>query len=379
MSVSRNIFPFLVAALVTAGFADAAPGRGARALAQLIFPEPAQRPGPAAAPAEDALATRIDDLGKDFNGEVGIAVKDLQTGWTTGYRANSLYPQQSVSKFWVTLTALDEADRGELDLNAPVTLRPGDLTLFNQPIAALVKRGSFTTTIDDLIHRAMQHSDNTANDFTLHRIGGPEAVRAFLRRKGIEGVRFGPGERLLQSATAGLAWRPEYAVGNAFYAARDRLPFAARQAALARYLADPMDGAMPSSIVEALGRLKKGELLAPATSGRLLDIMSHTATGPQRLHGGLEPGWMLSHKTGTGQILGAVSTGYNDIGVITGPDGRSYAIAIMIRKTTVPIPARMALMQSVVHSVIDYDRGLGGYGVAGGGRGERARAFRSER
>ena len=32
--------------------------------------------------------------------------------------------------------------------------------------------------------------------------------------------------------------------------------------------------------------------------------MANTQTGPNRLKGGLAPGWTLSHKTGTGQELG---------------------------------------------------------------------------
>ena len=33
--------------------------------------------------------------------------------------------------------------------------------------------------------------------------------------------------------------------------------------------------------------------------------MGNTKTGANRLKGGLQPGWTLSHKTGTGQVLGA--------------------------------------------------------------------------
>jgi beta-lactamase class A len=66
--------------------------------------------------------------------------------------------------------------------------------------------------------------------------------------------------------------------------------------------------------------------------------MSNTKTGPQRLKGGLAPGWSLAHKTGTGQVLGATQSGYNDIGIITAPDGRSYSVAVLIRRTATPIP-----------------------------------------
>jgi beta-lactamase class A len=78
------------------------------------------------------------------------------------------------------------------------------------------------------------------------------------------------------------------------------------------------------------------------------------------LKGGLQAGWTLNHKTGTGQELGGVQTGYNDIGILTAPDGRSYAVAVMIKRTTTPLPVRMTLMSNVTRAVIEqHDRTYG--------------------
>ena len=40
-----------------------------------------------------------------FAGEVGIAVREVDTGWTTSWNGDRYFPQQSVSKFWVAITA----------------------------------------------------------------------------------------------------------------------------------------------------------------------------------------------------------------------------------------------------------------------------------
>lgn len=304
--------------------------------------------------AQRALDAQIRAIGNTFNGDIGIAVKDVQTGWSTAFDGNTYFPQQSVSKFWVALAALDKADRGELSLTKPVTLTKSDITLFHQPIAAQIGPSGYTTTIASLMTRALQQSDNTCNDAVLWRAGGPEAVRGFLRNKGISGIRFGPGERRLQSEIAGLEWKQAYASNGGFYTARNALPLAKRRAAFERYIASPMDGATPLGIVDALARLKRGELLSPASTDRLLSIMSNTKTGPQRLKGGLDAGWRLAHKTGTGQVLGSVQAGYNDIGILTAPDGHSYAVAVMIRRTSAPLAERMAAMQRTVRSVIAF-------------------------
>jgi beta-lactamase class A len=343
-----------LAALGGAGHSDAVAAQGASA-APVTAEELAAR---------RILEAQVKALGQAFRGDIGIAVQEVGSGWSTAYDGNTFFPQQSVSKFWVALTALDKADRGELSLFAPVTMRKEDITLFHQPIAREIGPNGKATTIGELMTRALQQSDNTCNDFVLWRAGGPDAVRNFLRAKGISGIRFGPGERKLQSAIAGIEWKQSYAYNGGFYTARNALPLSARRAAFENYIANPMDGATPLGIVDALARLKRGELLSPASTERLLGIMSHTKTGPQRLKGGLQPGWTLSHKTGTGQVLGSEQAGYNDIGIVTSPEGKSYAMAVMIRRTSAPLPERMAAMQATVRSVITFDANRKGYDMA---------------
>jgi beta-lactamase class A len=319
-------------------------------------PSPPHRPPPPqpprAAPAPQYVRDRINELGQGFNGRVGIAVRSIDDGWQVGWKADELYPQQSVSKLWVSITALDAVDKGRVKLDDQVTLGRDDLTLFHQPIAAKILGGGYTTTLDDLMFKAITTSDNTANDKLMRSVGGPRAVRSMIAAKRLGAIRFYNGERALQSKIAGLIWSPAYSMGNAFYEARDALPLAVRTAAFNRYVNDPYDGAAPSAIVNALAQLKRGELLSLNSTQRLLYIMSNTKTGANRLKGGLAPGWVLNHKTGTGQELGGQQAGYNDIGILTAPDGKSYSVAVMIKLTSVPLPVRMTLMNNVVRAVI---------------------------
>jgi beta-lactamase class A len=320
-----------------------------------VTPAPKKVAAPAARPVPAAPAyirDQVNTLGSQFNGRVGISVRSIDEGWRTGWKADELYPQQSVSKLWVSITALDAVDRGKAALDDKVTLTRSDLTLFHQPIAASILGGSYTTTLQDLMVRAITTSDNTANDKLMRSVGGPEAVRKMIAAKHLGAIRFYNGERALQSRIAGLIWSPAYSVGNAFSDARDALPMSVRKSAFNRYVADPYDGAAPSAITAALARLKRGELLSPNSTNLLLTTMSHTKTGANRLRGGLKPGWTLNHKTGTGQELGGQQAGYNDIGILTAPDGRSYSVAVMIKLTSVPLPTRMTLMNNVVRAVI---------------------------
>ena len=340
-------------AVVMAGLSQV----GASAAIQSVPSQPApilrQAPPPLPPQVPPYLRDRIDALGREFNGRVGIAVKSINDGWMTGWREDELYPQQSVSKLWVAITALDAVDKGRVNLDQRVSLTRSDLTLFHQPIAAKVLGGGTTMSLRELMYQAITRSDNTANDKLMRSVGGPEAVRDMIAEKRLGQIRFYNGERALQSKIAGLLWSQSYSVGGAFYKARGALPKSVRQAAFNRYLEDPYDGATASAIVNALARLKRGELLSPESTARLLATMGNTKSGPNRLKGGLKPGWTLGHKTGTGQVLGAVQAGYNDIGILTAPDGRSYAVAVMIKRTSTPLPTRMRLMNNVVRAIIN--------------------------
>ena len=256
------------------------------------------------------------------------------------------------------MTALDAIDAGRLGLDDPVTVTRGDLTLFHQPIASLaIKSGGYRTTIRELLYRALTSSDNTANDRLLGVVGGPAAVRAFLVRKGLNDIRFGPGERDLQSKTAGLTWQTHYAMGRAFEAARAKLPREIRETAYQNYVANPPDGASPAAIASALARLKRGVLLSPTSTAYLLSTMASTRTGRSRMRAAVPTGWSLGHKTGTGQNLLGRTAGFNDVGLLTAPDGRCYAIAVMIGDTSRPVRERQALIQAVVTSVVANHRG----------------------
>ncbi|MEG3088460.1 serine hydrolase [Sphingomonas sp. PB4P5] len=319
-------------------------------LYQLVIPVPAKAVKEIVAP--QVLAMNVAALGANFPGKLGIAVKSIDEGWTVQSGGTTRLPQQSVSKLWVAMTVLDFRDQGRLRLDDPVTVRNEDLTLFHQPSAMLIKGDGWHTTVGELLQRALTMSDNLCNDRLLHYVGGPSAVRSFIARKGLGDIRFGPGERDLQSGTAGLSWKPEYAASGAFERARAALPAAERVAAFQRYVGDPPDGAAPIAIAGALAKLKKGEILSAESTRYLIGTMESSRTGKQRLRGAVPAGWSFGHKTGTGQDLAGRTAGYNDVGILIAPDGRSYSLAVMIGDTPRSIPERQHLMQAVVMAVV---------------------------
>src|SRR5215213_4797270 len=149
------------------------PSASPRSQATVVVPVQPQLP-PRIAPA--SLRERISTLARSFDGRAGISVVSLNEGWQADYNAAALFPQQSCSKLWVAITAMDAVDKGRISLNDRVTLGRDDLTLFHQPISSkIIGAGGHTTTLGELLFTAITESDNTANDKLMRAVGGPQA------------------------------------------------------------------------------------------------------------------------------------------------------------------------------------------------------------
>ena len=112
------------------------------------------------------------------------------------------------------------------------------------------------------------------------------------------------------------------------------------------------------TIAKALARLARGDLLSEASTQLITSSMEKTRSGPRRLKGGVPAGWTIAHKTGTGQFFDGVQSGYNDVGILTAPDGSIYSLAVLIGQTRASYAARMAMMQEVTRTVARYHDAL---------------------
>jgi beta-lactamase class A len=304
-----------------------------------------------------ALAQQVTAIGRNFDGSVGIAIMSVDKGWTASYAADRIFPQQSVSKLWVSAAILDKVDKGEISLSERIPLSSKDLTIFHQPIRKYIMAGNYAPTIADLMRYAMTQSDNTANDVLYRKVGGQQGVGGFIARHTLGQIAIGPGEKILQTEMAGMGWSDSYSYGRNFWTARSTVPPERRSKALSRYLTEPPDGATPAALALGLSKLRRGELLTPQSTAILIDMMNQSKTGPDRLKGALieGSGWSMAHKTGTGQVLGSYATAYNDVGILNSPKGRSYAVVVMIASTYQSVKARQEMMQSVTRAVMACD------------------------
>src|SRR3990167_2206632 len=182
-----------------------------------------------------------------------IGTLDAPDGWSASFNGASHLPQQSVSKLWVAIAVLNAIDRGDFTLSDTVVIHKEDLSVFHQPLRNRVGPGGYRASIAQLLAAEIQHSDNAANDALIRKVGGPWAVQVAIVSKSLGEIRFGPGEKEMQSQAAGLTWKPEYSFGRTFWEDREKLPPEQRRAALEAYLANPPDAASPLDIVDTLG------------------------------------------------------------------------------------------------------------------------------
>jgi beta-lactamase class A len=283
-----------------------------------------------------SLEKDLTELVSHANGRIGICAGNVCL------HGDERFSLQSVVKLMVAVAAMDR-----LDMNEKVTIYKKDLSLYQQPIADLVTDAGYTTTLDDLARRAIVDSDSAAVDILFAKLGGPAQVQAFLNRKDITGMRIDRDERHLQTEICGLTWRPEFVDRKTLDDAIAAVPKANRDKAYAAYQKDVRDTATPKGMALFLRQLADGRLLSPKLTEHVIDIMIHTATGPDRLKAGVPAGWKLAHKTGTSGGWNGVTAATNDVGILISPAGHHIPVVVFVADSTATDAQRAALMASV--------------------------------
>jgi beta-lactamase class A len=258
---------------------------------------------------------------------------------------------QSVFKMLVGAAMLAEVDAGRMALDDTISNGAKDHSPPRSPIANAWP-GRTIYSAEELLVAAVSDSDNTAADVLMKRIGGPGAVSGWLQAQKIEEVRVDRYERELQPEALGLAsFRPAWK-GAAFDAVLATVPLAQRQAAADAYLRDPRDTATPRGMMVFLSRLDAGELLSPASTRRLVTIMANSPRGAERLKAGLPKDALFAHKIGAGSSFGGRTSAYNDVGIFTLADKRSYAITAFLAGSTADESGRAALLADLGRAAV---------------------------
>jgi beta-lactamase class A len=246
------------------------------------------------------LQAQVASIAAQARGRVGVAALDLDGGGAVYVNGEMPFPMASTAKVAIAATFLDGVEQGSLRLDQPLAMmvpvsQPGS----ERSAVAPVRPGEVLVA-QDLIERSITRSDNEATDGLIAAVGGIGRVNAWLARIGITGQR-------LDHTMATLV-RDDGRIDPA-------------------RTIDVRTSSTPRAMVSLLNAIDRGGALTPQSRAALLDTMTRTSTGKNRIRAGLPDDAILAHKTGT---LADVT---DDVGIVRLPDGRHLAMAIFVAGT----------------------------------------------
>jgi beta-lactamase class A len=205
------------------------------------------------------------------NPNVGVAALDLSSGEMVSVHGDEPFPMASTVKVAIAVNYLAQVEFGRRSLDDRIAGR----------------------SARQLMEAMLIRSDNHATDLLLRDLGGPKTVQNWLNQHDIADLRI------------------DRTIAQLLRARRD--------------LRDIRDSSTPRAMVDLLGRIDRGALLAPSSRNYLLSVMARCTTGRNRMKALLPAGTRVEHKTGT-------LSGYSsDVGFITLPDGHRIAVALFDR------------------------------------------------
>ena len=296
--------------------------------------------------AEESIAQKIEKITQGLVGRLGVAAQELSSGLNVSINGDETFCMASAYKVAIASKVMDLVDKGELSLDQMVDV-PQDMYVAGEvAIAERFPHPGVQFSLANLIYPMITESDNTATDVCMGLAGGPAAVTENLRRLGITDFRVDRTVREILMDFYGLPAVTPEAVVEAISNNPALVP--AQVDPNPDFEADPRDHTTPNAYLKLLLAIDGGTAMSAESRKFLLGVMSRTRTGAGRLRGMLPKGTPVAHKTGT---VGGVA---NDVGYITLPDGRRFAIAVFTNSSETPASDRERAIAEIARSLFDY-------------------------
>lgn len=244
------------------------------------------------------LRNKISQIVKSKNATVGVGIMDLENGDTLTINGKGHFPMQSVYKFHLALAVLNQVDKGKLTLNQKIFVSKADMVPNTySPLRDKYLQGNVNLPLSEIIKYTVSQSDNIGCDRLFKLIGGTEKANKYIHNLGVKDVAILDPEARIQND-----WSLQYKNYST--------PFAA---------------------VQLLQKFYKQQILSKKSQDFLYKIMVETTTGPNKIKGLLPLNAIVAHKTGfSGKNKEGLTGATNDIGIITLPNGKQFAIAIFV-------------------------------------------------
>ena len=253
----------------------------------------------AQSPALRSLGTTLHTITDTAKGTIGIALLDLETNDTLTIGNVHHYPMQSTYKFPLALAILHMADEGSLKLTDPVYIPASqlDTATWSPMLKDHPDQGFFSLSVQELLAYSVGLSDNNACDILFRQAGGTRPVNDYIHRLGIKGMEIAATEAEMKTG-----WPVQYT-----------------------------NRSTPIAMAQLLQQWYNGKVLSKANTALLMDMMVNSLNSPNRIKGLLPKAALVAHKTGTSDNNSeGIKAAVNDIGIVTTPNGRHFAIVVFV-------------------------------------------------
>ncbi|SDR02062.1 beta-lactamase class A [Chryseobacterium soldanellicola] len=269
-----------------------------------------------------ALDQQINSILKDKKATVGISVSGFENGFKYSKNADKKLPMQSVFKFHIATAVLDFVDKGKLSLNQKILLDQSNL-LENtwSPLRDKYPNGNVEVSLSEILDFTVAQSDNNGCDIMLKLLGGPQTVQKFMDSKGVKNFQIKYNEEAMHKD-----WNAQYE-----------------------------NYSTTASITDVLRKFFDGKLLSKKSTDYLMKVMLGTKTGTNKLVEQLPKNTPVAHKTGaSGKNNKGLTGAENDMGIITLPNGKHYAITVFVSNSTETDAVNCKIISDVSKVVWDH-------------------------
>jgi len=299
-------------------------------------------------PADIAvLKAQIDKLIPRARGQVGVAIKHVESGTELMINADQTYPMASTYKVPILVDLFYQRAAGTLSLSDRIEVTPADVHP-GGTIALLLDGPGLQMSIHNLINLMMRVSDNSATDILLRKLGA-ENVTARMKSLGLDKIRVDRSTLEMIMEQEGL----DYATYGTLPLAqlRERLNAVDAQTAARaneRFNATEKDVGTPRQMTMLMEKIQRGEIVDRASSDEIIEFMSHSMIGQTRIPASLPDGTRVAHKTGS------ISGSANDTGIVFLPDGRHLILTVFTKDAKAPVGDRERLIAEISRLAYDY-------------------------
>jgi beta-lactamase class A len=299
----------------------------------------------------ERLKKQIEGVIRGVEGEVGVAVKHLESGQELYINGDMHFPMASVFKVPILVEVLAQTKEGKFTLKDEISIQKTDQHLGSGMLSDLEAPG-ITLSLRNLITLMMIISDNSATDILLTKVGA-QNVNQRLRGYGIEEITVNRTCQHLIMDFVGMDYEKYKGISldefsEVYRAERKKDPEVFEEASK-KFSLIMKDQSTPRAMNKLLEMIYKKEVLDEKSCDLIISIMLECQTGQRRIKGDLPGKTEVAHKTGT--IGGTV----NDSGIIYLPDSLGHvALTVFTKDMTLKSKDVEEIIAKISKFVYDY-------------------------